>query len=393
MRLPVYLDHHATTPCDPQVVEAMLPFFTERFGNPASRSHRYGWEAEEAVHRAREEIARAIGARAKEIVFTSGATEANNLAIKGVLEDHGYAGSHVVACVTEHASVLDPLAYAEGRGTAVTYLPVDEAGRIDPERVRDAIRENTVLVTVMAANNEIGTIPPLDAIGKVARERGVLFHTDAAQAFGKIPIDVDAMHVDLLSLSGHKIYGPKGIGALYARRREPRVRLEAQIHGGGHERKMRSGTLNVPGAVGLGRAAAIARERMETDASRIAGLRDRFYMKIISSLDRVRRNGDPERSLPNTLSLTFEFVEAEALLMDLEDVAITPASACSSGSFRPSHVLLAIGLGVERALSTVRFGLGRFTTEEEVDFAAEKIVEAVRRLRSWSPLYEEEREK
>ncbi|MFH1679673.1 MAG: aminotransferase class V-fold PLP-dependent enzyme [Candidatus Eisenbacteria bacterium] len=389
MRLPVYLDHHATTPCDPLVLEAMLPFFTRTFGNPASRSHRYGWEAEEAIGRAREEIAGLIGSRPKEILFTSGATESNNLAIKGVLEDHGYAGSHVVSCVTEHAAVLDPLAHAEGRGTAVTYLPVDGKGSIDPERVRDAILDNTVLVTVMAANNEIGTIAPLEAIGAIARERGVLFHTDAAQAFGKVPIDVEAMCIDLLSASGHKIYGPKGIGALYVRRRNPHVRLEAQIHGGGHERKMRSGTVNVPGAVGLGRAASLARERMEADAARVAALRDRLYERIVSSLDRVARNGDPKRMLPGSLSLTFEYVEAEALLMDLEEVAITPASACSSGSFRPSHVLLAIGLGVERALSTVRFGLGRETTGEEIDFAAARVIETVRRLRSYSPLYGE----
>jgi cysteine desulfurase len=387
LQKPVYLDNHATTPCDPRVVEAMLPFFTERFGNAASRSHRFGWEAEEAVERAREEVAGLLGCRAKEIVLTSGATESNNLAIKGVLEDHGWAGSHVVSCGTEHASVLDPLACAEGRGTEVTLLPVDAKGRVSPEMLRGAIRENTVLVTFMAANNEIGTIAPLAKIGAVAREKGVLFHTDAAQAFGKIPLDVGGMGIDLLSLSAHKIYGPKGVGALYVRRREPRVLLEAQIHGGGHERKMRSGTLNVPGIVGLGKAASLARAEMAAEAERTRSLRDRLHRKIVSALDGVEWNGDRENLLPNNLSLTFEGVESEALLMDLEEVAITPASACSSGSMKPSHVLLALGLGQERALSTARFGLGRFTTEEEIDFAADRVIGSVRRLRAHSPLY------
>lgn len=387
MKLPVYLDHHATTPCDPRVVEAMLPWFTERFGNPASRSHRFGWEAEDAVNRARERVAALLGRRPKEIVFTGGATESNNLAIKGVLEERGYEGSHVITCVTEHAAVLDPLAWAEGRGARVTYLPVDGKGRIDPGAVREKIGEKTVLVTVMAANNEIGTVAPLAEIGAATRERGVLFHTDAAQGFGKIPLPVDDWNIDLLSISGHKFYGPKGVGALFVRRRDPRVRIAEQLHGGGHERRMRSGTLNVPAIVGLGTAAELAAGLMEEESARTAGLRDRLWGKITAGLDEVARNGDPEHSLPNSLSLTFAYVEGEALLMDMEEVAISPASACSSGSFRPSPVLLAIGLGVERAQSTVRFGIGRFTTEEEIDFAAGKVIESVRRLRRRSPLY------
>lgn len=385
MKLPVYLDHHATTPCDPRVVEAMLPYFTERFGNAASRSHRFGWEAEDAVERAREKVAALLGCRSKEIVFTSGATESNNLAIKGVLEDRGVDRRHVVSCVTEHAAVLDPLAWAEGLGCEVTYLAVDATGRVDPEDVRRGIRDNTALVTIMAANNEIGTIHPIAEIGAAARERGVIFHTDAAQAFGKIPMGVDAMAIDLLSISAHKIYGPKGVGALYVRRRDPRVRLAAQIHGGGHERKVRSGTLNVTGIVGLGEASALAAAEMEQESARIGALRDRLHREIVAGLGGVTRNGDPDHSLPGSLSLTFEHVEGEALLMDLEDVAISPASACSSGSFRPSHVLLAVGLDASRAQSTVRFGLGRFTTEEEVDYAAAKVVASVRRLRSLSP--------
>jgi cysteine desulfurase len=391
MKLPVYLDSHATTPCDPGVLEAMLPYFAERFGNAASRSHRFGWEAEEALERARTEVAGLVGCRPKEIVFTSGATESNNLAIKGVLEERGYAGSHVVSAATEHASVLDPLAYAEGKGADVTLLPVDRLGRVDPEAVRRAIRKETVLVTLMAANNEIGTLAPLAEIGMVAREKGVLFHTDAAQAFGKVPIDVEAMGIDLLSVSAHKIYGPKGSGALFVRRRDPRVRLEAQVHGGGHERGVRSGTVNVPGAVGLGRAASLAKELMEGESKRIAALRDRLHRTIASSIDEMERNGDPEWGLPNNLSLTFRYVEADSLLMALEDVALTPASACASGSRLPSHVLLAIGLGAEKALSTVRFGLGRFTTEEEIDWAAHRVIEAVRRLRACSPFYGRER--
>lgn len=393
MRRPVYLDNHATTPCDPRVVEAMIPYFSERFGNPASRSHRFGWEAEDAVNFAREEVAGLIGCRAKEVFFTGGATESNNLALKGLLEERGYAGSHVVSCVTEHAAVLDPLAWAEGLGTEVTYLPVDGMGRVDPDEVRRAIREETVFVSVMAANNEIGVTAPLAELGAAAREKGVFFHTDAAQAVGKIPIDVGAMNVDLLSLSGHKIYGPKGVGALYVRRREPKVRLAAQIHGGGQEGRIRSGTLNVPGAVGLGRACALAAAALPEESSRTAALRDRLWEKVRSGVDQVTRNGDPEKTLPNSLSLTFRYVEGEALLMDMEDVAFSPASACSSGSARPSHVLLALGLAVEEAQSTVRFGLGRFTTEEEIDFTAERLVQTVRRLRSYSPLYEEERRK
>jgi cysteine desulfurase len=387
MKLPVYLDNHSTTPCDPRAAEAMLPYFHERPGNPASRHHSYGWEAGDAVARAREQAAALIGARPVEILFTSGATESNNLAIQGVLRGARNSGGHVVTCVTEHASLLDPCAWMEREGAEVTRIPVDSGGRIEPEEVRRAIRQETVLVSVMAANNEIGVIAPLAEIGAVAREAGVFFHTDAAQAVGKIPIDVEAMKIDLLSLSAHKMYGPKGVGALFVRRRSPRVSLEAILHGGGQERRMRSGTLNVPGIVGLGRACSLALEEMDADGVRVAALRDRLYETITGALDRVHRNGDPRRSLPNNLSLTFDCVEAEALLMELEDVALSPGSACSSGSFEPSHVLLALGLGVEKALSTIRFGLGRFNTEEEIDFAAERVIHAVRRLRAHSPLY------
>jgi len=387
MKLPVYLDNHSTTSCDPRVLEAMLPWFHERPGNPASRHHRYGWEAEDAVTRAREAAAALIGARPVEILFTSGATESNNLAVQGTLRAAGGRKGHVVTCVTEHASLLDPCAWMEREGADVTRLPVDGRGRIDPEEVRRAIRKETVLISVMAANNEIGVIAPLAEIGGVAREAGVLFHTDAAQAVGKIPIDVEEMKIDLLSLSAHKMYGPKGVGALFVRRRSPRVFLEAIVRGGGQERRMRSGTLNVPGIVGLGSACSFAGEGMSAEAERVAALRDRLYRRITGALDGVHRNGDPDHALPNNLSLTFDFVEAEALLMELGDVALSPGSACSSGSFEPSHVLLALGLGVEKAQSTIRFGLGRFNTEEEIDFAADRVIRAVRRLRSYSPLY------
>ncbi len=387
MKLPVYLDHHATTPCDPRVVEAMLPWFSTRFGNPASRSHSFGWEAEEGVNLAREEVASLIGARPKEIFFTGGATESDNLAIKGVVEASGAARPHIISCVTEHKAVLDPLEWLAGRGARVTLLPVDHEGHVDLDRLRSAIGEETVLVSLMTANNETGVLHPVGEIGAITSEAGVLFHTDAAQAAGKIPVDVEKMKIDLLSLSAHKMYGPKGVGALYVRRRNPRVRIARQLHGGGHERGLRSGTVNVPGVVGLGAACRLAGEAMAEEAVRIGALRDRLEKRIAEKTDGVHRNGDPRHTLPNSLNLSFEYVDGETLLMAMEDVAVSPGSACSSGANESSYVLEALGVGKELARSSLRFGLGRFTTEEEVDFAAERVIEAVRRLRRFSPFY------
>jgi len=390
MKLPVYLDHNATTPCDPRVVEAMVPWFSTRFGNPASRSHSFGWEAEEGVNLGREEVASLIGCRPKEIFFTSGATESDNLAIKGVVEACGVERPHIISCVTEHKAVLDPLAWLGEQGVDVTLLPVDHEGHVDLDQLKGAIGGNTVLVSLMAANNETGVLHPLAGIGKVTREAGILFHTDAAQAVGKIPIDVEEMNVDLLSLSAHKIYGPKGVGALYVRRRNPRVRIARQSHGGGHERGLRSGTVNVPGVVGFGAACRLAGEAMGKEAPRLAALRGRLEERITSRLDGVHRNGDPVNCLPGTLNLSFEYVDGETLLMAMEDVAVSPGSACSSGAHESSYVLEALGIGRELARSSLRFGLGRFTTEEEIDFAAERVIEAVTRLRRFSPLYHED---
>lgn len=387
MKLPIYLDNHATTPCDPRVVEAMLPWFSNRFGNPSSRSHSFGWEAEEGINLAREEVAALIGSRPKEIIFTSGATESNNLALKGVIEEAPAGKRHIVSCVTEHKAVLDTLDYLAGQGAEITLLPVDGKGHIDLDRLKDEISERTCLVSLMAANNETGLLHPIREIGAITREAGVLFHTDAAQAAGKIPIDVDEMNIDLLSLSGHKMYAPKGVGALYVRRRNPRVRLGSLQHGGGHERGMRSGTLNVPGIVALGRAASLAIELMEEDGVRITALRDRLESTIVAAIDEVYRNGDALRCLPNSLNMSFGYIDGETLLMSMEDVAVSPGSACSSGAHEASYVLEAMGRSRELARSSLRFGLGRFTTEEEIDFAAERLIGAVRRLRSFSPLY------
>jgi cysteine desulfurase len=386
-RAPVYLDYQATTPTDRRVVEAMLPYFTEMFGNPHSRSHAYGWEAEEAVELARGQIAHLIGANAKEIIFTSGATESNNTALKGVARFYKDRKNHIITCVTEHKCVLDSCRHLELEGFDVTYLPVQPNGLIDLDRLKDAITDKTVLVSIMSANNEIGVIQPIAEIGAICRERKVFFHTDAAQAVGKIPLDVEAMNIDLMSISGHKLYGPKGIGALYVRRR-PRVRLEALISGGGQERGMRSGTLPTPLCVGFGEACRIAEAEMGAEAERLHMLRDRFYEGITGQLSDVFLNGDPESRIPGNLNISFAYVEGEGLMMGIKDLAVSSGSACTSASLEPSYVLRALGVDVELAHTSLRIGLGRFTTEEEVDFAVEKIVGEVNRLRQMSPLWE-----
>ncbi len=385
---PIYMDYNATTPCDPKVVEAMLPFFTEKFGNPASRSHAYGWEAEEAVSMARRQVADLIGAGPKEIVFTSGATESDNLAIKGVAQMYGEKGKHVISCVTEHKAVLDSCKRLETWGYEVTFLPVDARGRIDLDELKKAIRDDTILVTLMAANNETGTLHPIEKIGEITREHGVLFHCDATQAIGKVDIDVDRAKIDLLSLSGHKIYGPKGVGALYVRRRNPRVRLVAQIDGGGHERGMRSGTLAVTQIVGLGKACSLLQEGMKQEVEHCRTLRDRLETSIMDQLDYVYINGDPDNRLPSMTNLSFAYVEGESLIMGMKDLAVSSGSACTSASLEPSYVLKAAGVEDELAHSSIRFSLGRFTKEEEIDVAVEQVVSAVRRLREMSPLYE-----
>jgi len=382
------MDNHATTPVDPRVLDAMLPFLTEHFGNASSKHHAFGWRADEAVDAARGEVALAIGASEKEIVFTSGATESNNLAIKGVAAALREKGRRIVTAVTEHKAVIDPLKRLEKEGFEVVWLAVDGEGRIDLDGLRAAVTPQTILVTLMAANNEIGVLHPLAEIGRIAKERGVLFHTDATQAVGKVPIDVEAMQIDLLSLSAHKMYGPKGVGALYVRRREPRVRLAPMLEGGGQERGVRSGTLNVAGIVALGAACRIATEMMPDEAPRLARLRDRLHAGIAARLDGVYLNGPPVDRLPNNLNLSFTCVEGESMLMAMDDVAVSSGSACTSASLEPSHVLRALGRGNELAHSSVRFGLGRFNTEEEIDYVIEKIARVVTRLREMSPLYE-----
>lgn len=385
----IYLDNNATTRMDPRVLEVMLPYFCEKFGNAASRSHEYGWVAEEAVKRGREQVADLIGAKDKDIIFTSGATESDNLAVKGTVEMLTSKGKHVITAVTEHKAILDTCKYLENKGLAeVTWLPVDKHGRVSAQQVKDALREDTVLVTLMLANNEIGTLHPVKEIGAVCREAGVWFHTDATQAVGKIPIDVDEMNIDMLSLSGHKLYGPKGVGALYVRRRNPRVRLAPQMHGGGHERGMRSGTMNVTGIVGLGEACRLAKQDMEKDTAHAIALRDRMEKKIRAELDFVELNGDEEHRLPTTFNISFAYVEGESLIMGMPDVAVSSGSACTSASLEPSYVLRALGVGDDLAHSSIRFSVGRFTTEDEVDRAADRIIGTVRRLREMSPLYE-----
>jgi cysteine desulfurase len=388
MKLPLYFDYQATTPLDPRVLETMMPYFTDEFGNAASRSHPFGWRAEEAVENGRAQIAALIGANAKEIVFTSGATESINLALKGVADMYGDKGRHVITSLTEHKAVLDTCKHLEKQGYEVTYLEPTQTGRITLESVEKALRPDTVLVAIMWANNEVGTVNPIREIGALCHAKGVLFFTDATQAVGKIPVDVEADHVDLLCLSGHKIYGPKGVGALYVRRKSPRVRLTAQMDGGGHERGMRSGTLNVPGIVGLGRACEIARIEGPKDSERTSQLRDDFERRVFAEIGHVKLNGDPDHRLPNNSNLSFAYVEGESLMMGIKDLAVSSGSACTSASLEPSHVLRAMGVGEDMAHSSIRFGFGRYTTKEQVDFAIDQLATAVRRLRELSPLYE-----
>jgi cysteine desulfurase len=388
MKLPVYFDNHATTPLDPRVLEAMMPYFTEKFGNAASRNHSFGWEAEKAVDDARKNIADLIGATAKEIVLTSGATESNNLALKGVAEMYSERGNHIITAVTEHKAILDTCKHLEKRGCRVSYLPVMADGRIDLDMLREAITDKTILVSIMYANNEIGVIQPVAEIGKICKEKGVLFHSDGVQAVGKVPVNVLQDNIDLLSLSGHKIYGPKGVGALYVRRRNPRVQLTAQIDGGGHERGMRSGTLNVPGIAGLGEACAIAKRDMPQEAERMRFLRDKLRAILERELDEVFINGSMEHRLPNNLNMSFAYVEGESLLMGINDVAVSSGSACTSATLEPSYVLKALGVGDDLAHTSIRFGIGRFNTEEEVDYVADRMIQVVRKLRELSPLYE-----
>jgi cysteine desulfurase len=389
VKLPIYMDNHATTPVDKRVVDAMLPFFLEKFGNAASRNHSFGWEAEEAVDKARNQIAELINAKANEIVFTSGATESDNLAIKGVVEFYKDKGNHVISCITEHKAVLDSCRALERGGKAtVTYLPVDKYGMVDPDDVRKAINDKTVLITIMYANNEIGTIHPITEIGKIAKEKGIVFHCDAVQAVGKIPVDVERDGIDLLSLSGHKIYGPKGVGGIYVRSKGPRVRLTAQMDGGGHERGMRSGTLNVTGIVGLGKACEIAKAEMIDEGLRLAELRNKLQAGLFERLDELYLNGHPTQRLPGNLNVSFAYVEGESLLMGINDIAVSSGSACTSATLEPSYVIRALGTDEELAHSSIRFGLGRFNTEEEVNFVTDRVSKEVKRLREMSPLYE-----
>src|SRR5499425_1324311 len=388
VKLPIYFDNHATTQVDPRVLDAMMPYFTNKFGNAASRNHSFGWAGEEAVENARAQIAVLIGATPREIIFTSGATESDNLMIKGVAEMSREKGNHIITQVTEHKAVLDPCKRLEKQGLEVTYLPVQHDGRVDPEQVREAITPKTILITVMYANNEIGVINPITAIGRVAKEYGITYAVDAAQAVGKIPVDVQKDNIDLLSISAHKIYGPKGVGALYVRRRNPRVQLSAIIDGGGHERGMRSGTLNVTGIIGLGKACELAQKEMPEESKRLRALRDRLRAGLEAKLDEVFINGSMEHRLPNNLNMSFAYVEGESLLMGINDVAVSSGSACTSATLEPSYVLKALGAGDDLAHSSIRFGLSRFNTEEEVDYVADKVIDVVGKLRELSPLYE-----
>lgn len=388
MKLPIYLDNHSTTPCDPRVLETMLPYFTEKFGNAASRNHSFGWEAEEAVEVARKQIAHLIHADAKELIFTSGATESDNLALQGVVEMYREKGNHIITGSTEHRAVIDTAKYLEKKGIKVTFLPVDKAGMVSPDDVRNAITDQTILISIMMANNEIGTINPVAAIGKVAKEKGVLFHCDATQGVGKIPVNVQEMGIDLMSFTAHKIYGPKGVGALYVRRKAPRVRLEAMMYGGGHERGMRSGTLPVPLIVGFGKACELCEQEMSTESVRMAKMRDRLQEGIMSKMDEVYLNGHPTERLPNNLNISFAYVEGEALLMGVKEIALSSGSACTSATLEPSYVLRALGVGSDLAHSSIRFGLGRFNTDEEVEYTIDRMIKAVMHLREMSPLYE-----
>jgi cysteine desulfurase len=388
VKLPIYMDNHATTQVDPRVLQAMLPYFTEKFGNAASRNHSFGWAGEEAVETARQQIASLINATAKEIIFTSGATESDNLMIKGVAEMYREKGNHIITQAIEHKAVLDTSKRLEKEGFEVTYLPVQKDGRVDPEDVRKAIKPTTILITIMYANNEIGIINPMAEIGKIAKEHGIIFATDGVQAVGKIPVDVQKDNIDLLAITGHKIYGPKGVGALYVRRRNPRVQLSAILDGGGHERGMRSGTLNVPGIVGLGKACEIAQQEMPEESVRLKALRDRLKTKLEAKLDETFVNGSLEHRLPHNLNMSFAYVEGESLLMGINDIAVSSGSACTSATLEPSYVLKALGVGEDLAHTSIRFGLGRFSTEDEVDYVVDKMVQVVTKLRELSPLYE-----
>jgi cysteine desulfurase len=383
------MDNHATTRLDPRVLEAMLPYFTEKFGNAASRNHSFGWEAEEAVDRARNQIAALVGATSKNIIFTSGATESDNLAIKGVVEFYKEKGNHIITCVTEHKAVLDSCRALERAGKAtVTYLPVDKFGMVNPDAVRKAITDKTVLITIMWANNEIGTIHPIAEIGKIAKEKGIIFHCDAVQAIGKVPVDFEKAGVDLGSITAHKLYGPKGIGAIYVRSKGPRVRLTPMVDGGGHERGMRSGTLNVPGIVGLGAACELAGMEMPEESQRLIQLRSQLQAGLFERLDEIYVNGHPTERLPGNLNVSFAYVEGESLLMGINDIAVSSGSACTSATLEPSYVIRALGIDDELAHSSIRFGLGRFNTEEEVDYVTDRVSKEVKRLRDMSPLYE-----
>ena len=389
MKFPLYLDNHSTTPMDPRVLETILPYFVEKFGNAASRNHAFGWEAEEAVENARKQIAKLIHADSKEIVFTSGATESDNLAIKGVIEMYHEKGNHIITSSTEHRAVLDTAKALEAKGKAtVTYLSVDKHGMVNPEDVRNAITDKTVLISIMLANNEIGTINPVKEIGKIAKEKGILFHCDATQGVGKIPVNVQEMGIDLMSFTSHKIYGPKGVGALYVRKKAPRVRIAAQMDGGGHERGMRSGTLPVPLIVGFGKACELCEQEMEAEGRKLAAMRDRLQTGIMNALEETYLNGHPTQRLPHNLNISFAYVEGESLLMGLKEIALSSGSACTSATLEPSYVLRALGVGSDLAHSSIRFGLGRFNTNEQIDYTIKRMIEIVTKLREMSPLYE-----
>jgi cysteine desulfurase len=388
MNFPIYLDNHATTQCDPRVVETMLPYFTEFFGNAASRNHSFGWVAEEAVELARKQIGDLIGANSKEIIFTSGATESNNLAIKGVAEMYAERGNHIITVATEHKAVLDTCKHLEKQGIRVTYLPLQGSGLVDLDMLRDAITDKTILVSIMYANNEIGVIQSVKEIGAICKEKNVLFHTDGVQAVGKIPVNVVADNIDLMSLTAHKMYGPKGVGALYVRRRNPRVQISAQMDGGGHERGMRSGTLNVPGIAGFGKAAELCHQLMPTESEKHRIMRDRLRTKLEANLEETYINGTMDQRLPHNLNMSFAYVEGESLLMGINDVAVSSGSACTSATLEPSYVLKALGLGDDLAHTSIRFGIGRFNTDEEIDYVADKMINIVNKLRELSPLWE-----
>jgi len=387
MNLPIYLDNNATTPMDPRVLEAMLPYFNSKFGNAASRNHAFGWAAEEAVDYAREQVAQLIGASEKEIIFTSGATESDNLAIKGVFEMYKDKGNHIITCVTEHKAVLDACKHIEKLGAEVTYLPVEADGLVDLNKLEAAITPKTILIAIMYGNNEIGVIQPVKEMAAIAHKHGALFMTDATQAVGKIPVNVIEDGIDLMAFSGHKMYGPKGVGALYVRRKNPRVKVTAQMDGGGHERGMRSGTLNVPGIVGLGKAAELCRLEMEEESKRLSSLRDKLETSLLE-MEESYRNGNQQHRLPHVANISFKYVEGEGLMMAMKDLAVSSGSACTSASLEPSYVLKSLGLSDDLAHSSIRYGLGRFTTEEEIDFAIEQTKKAVNHLRDLSPLWE-----